>query len=213
MKITKYGHACLFLDNGANKLVIDPGDFTDLPENLEDITVVVVSEEHYDHFDASNIKKILEQSPEAKIFSTKAVAAKLAEENVVCQAVGGEELVDKDGFKIKLSVGDHAVVYGQSPCQVLTITVGDFLYYPSDSFIPTDQKVRILALPTSGPWHKISEAIDLMKATDSEMVLATHNGLHSENGNKVANFFIDMHTKDQQREFVYLKDGESKEFK
>jgi L-ascorbate metabolism protein UlaG (beta-lactamase superfamily) len=212
MNLTKYGHACLFIGEDNNKLVIDPGDFTELPKDLKNISVLIVSEEHYDHFGPKNIRKIVEQSPEAKIFSTVVVSDKLNEEGIECHAVDGEETFEESGYKIKLSEGDHAVVYGSSPCRVLTVTINDFLYYPSDSFIGTKDKVKVLALPTSGPWHKLSEAIDLMKATDAEFVIATHNGLHNEAGNDVANRFIDMHSKDPEKEFVYLSDGESRDF-
>ncbi len=212
MKVSKYGHACLFIDDGNSVLVIDPGDFTDLPEDLKNISILVVTEDHYDHFDPSNIKKILEQSPDAKIYSTKAVAEALKTERIVCNAVEHEKVISEGGFEVKLSENDHAVVYGSSPNRVLTVTVGDFLYYPSDSFVETNDKVKILALPTSGPWFKLSEAIDLMKSTESEFVLATHNGLNNETGNEVAHRFIDMHSKDPAKEFIYLKDGESKDF-
>lgn len=212
MNITKYGHACLFIDNGNSRLVIDPGDFTDLPQDLKNVSVIVVTEEHYDHFDPSNIKKILEQSPDAKIYSTANVAEQLNNESISAQSISSQEVVDYEGKKIKLTEGDHAVVYGQSPCKVLTVTVGDFLYYPSDSFIETKDKVKILALPTSGPWHKLSEAIDLMKSTNCEIIIATHNGLNSQDGNKVSSHFLNLHSKEPVKNFIYLEDGQSQDF-
>lgn len=212
MNITKYGHACLLVNDGQNKLMIDPGDFTDLPNDLSGIGVLIVSEEHYDHFDVANIKKVIEQNPQVIIFSTTTVADKLKDEDIDCQAINGQQTVTEHGFTIKLTEGDHAIVYGQSPCKVLTVQVNNFLYYPSDSFIPTTDKVKILALPTSGPWHKISEAIDMMKQISCEFVLASHNGLHSDDGNKVANFFLQTHSNNHSKEFIFLNDGESRDF-
>lgn len=100
-------------------------------------------------------------------------------------------------------------MYQKSPCRVLTVKINDFLYYPSDSFRPTKDKVKILALPTCGPWHKLAEAIELANAVDSEAILPTHNGLYNDAGNDVMNRFIIMNLVDQKRQWVYLKLGES----
>lgn len=210
MKITKYGHACLFIDNGRERLVIDPGGFTDLPADLSSIRTVVVSEEHGDHYNAANLKKILEQSPKAMIFSTKAVAGLLKDQPVPCQAIEGVQTVDQDGFVITLREGAHAPVHGKSPCRVVTVQVGDFLYYPSDSFITTSAKVKVLALPSSGPWYKLTEAIDFANVTNCSFLLATHDGLTNQAGSTVNSNFIKDHV--SGKELVLLKPGESKDF-
>lgn len=212
MKITKFGHACLIIENENSKLVIDPGEFTQLLPELTNVSVLVITDEHFDHFNPDNVKKIIEQSPDVQVYSTRVVAGKLAEQKIDCHAVEDSLEIDNGGFKVSLNEVDHAVVYGVSPCRVLTIRVDDFLYYPSDSFEETNAKVKVLALPTSGPWFKLSEAIDLMKATDSEYILATHNSLNSNEGNEVANRFIDTHSNEPPREFVFLNEGESRDF-
>lgn len=211
MKLTKYEHACLFLENEQGALVIDPGSFSNLPSDLVNIKVVVVTEEHMDHYNEDNLKKILEQSPEVKIYSTTAVCDQLKKVNIDCTVVEGSKIVNESGFDIKFVEGDHAPTYKKSPCRVLTITIGNFLYYPSDSFITTDEEVQVLALPTSGPWHKLEEAIDFANKVKSNVILATHNFLYSDTGQDVANHFITMNIADKDREWAYLEVGESKE--
>ncbi|GAC1502570.1 MAG: MBL fold metallo-hydrolase [Candidatus Saccharimonadales bacterium] len=212
MKITKFEHACLILDNGTSRLLIDPGSFTTLPENLSNINCIVVTEEHADHFDLENIKKVLSQSPDVKIFSTKVVAKQLTEAGYSCEAVSCEEHINVDGFSLTFKEGDHAISYDTSPCRVLTIKVDDFLYYPSDSFIPTEATVQVLALPTSGPWHKISESIDFANKITSKYILVTHNGLYNDIGNTVANSFTSNNVADKNREYIFLAVGETKDF-
>lgn len=212
MKTTKFEHACLILDNGTSRLVVDPGSFTNLPEDLTGISCVVVTEEHVDHFNLENIQKILAQSPDAKVLSTAAVADQLKKAGVTCEAISGEKQTEVGGFKLTFKEGDHAVVYGKSPCRVLTLKVDDFLYYPSDSFIPTDDTVQVLALPTCGPWHKISESVDFANKINSKQILVTHNGLYNETGNTVANSFTSNNLADKEREYIFLEVGESKEF-
>lgn len=79
MKLTKYEHACLILDNGTSKLVIDPGCFTKLPENLTGVSCLVITEEHVDHFDIDNVQKVLDQNLELKILTTQAVNVQLSD--------------------------------------------------------------------------------------------------------------------------------------
>ncbi len=51
MKLTKYEHACVFLENDdGDKVVIDPGIFTNLPGDLSRIVAIVITHEHPDHF-------------------------------------------------------------------------------------------------------------------------------------------------------------------
>ena len=214
MKLTKYTHSCLCIesDTSHQKLIIDPGSLTTLPESLIDVAVIVVGEEHFDHFSADNITSLLSKNPTARVFSTPTVAESLKKIGIACQAITGnyEEVVGD--FQLSLALSDHAPVYGASPCKVLAITVNDFLYCPSDSYTLTTKKIQVLALPTSGPWHKLSEAIDFANAIDSHYIVPTHNGLYNEIGNRVANDSIRGNLNNQDREWVYLKDGESKDF-
>ncbi len=108
---------------------------------------------------------------------------------------------------LKFYETDHAPVYKKSPCRVLTVKVDDFLYYPSDSFYATQDQVKILALPTSGPWHKLPEAIELANHVKSPAILATHNGLYNHIGNEVTNMSIKMHLDDPDRQWLFLESG------
>lgn len=212
MKLTKLEHACLILDNGKSRLIIDPGSFTTLPKDLTGVGTLVVTEEHTDHFSLDNIQKILKQNPDVKIFSTEVVSNQLNENGITCEAIAGERQTSIDEFNLTFIEGDHAIVHGKSPCRVVTLQVDDFLYYPSDSYIPTDATVQVLALPTSGPWHKITESIDFANKINSKQILVTHNGLLSQAGNFVANNSISNHLENKNRDYIFLEVGESKEF-
>lgn len=211
MKVTKFEHACLMLDNGVSRLLIDPGAFTHLPENLAGISAVVITEEHTDHFNLANIHKVLVQNPEVKIYSTKSVCNQLNNAKITCREVEGEDQVQAGGFTLTFKEGDHAVIYGASPCRVITLRVDEFLYYPSDSFITTGKGVQVLALPTSGPWHKLSEAVEFANKINSKQILVTHNGLYNETGNNVNNNFTSANIADSDREYIFLEVGQTKE--
>jgi hypothetical protein len=212
MKLTKLEHACLILDNATGRLIIDPGSFTQLPENLTAIRCIVITEEHADHYNLENIKRILEQSPQAKILTTKVVAQQLGDAGIACEAVQDEVYTNIGDFALLLKEADHAPIYKTSPCRVLTLRIDDFLYYPSDSFVTTSSPVQVLALPSSGPWHKVSEAIDFANSIRSQQILVTHNNLYSSVGNTVTNNFTSSNIVEKDREFVFLEVGETRVF-
>ncbi len=211
MQLTKYEHACLLIRDGQNGLIIDPGKYTNLPDELENIGTVIVSDEHLDHLDVDNLKKILGRNPEAKIFSTKTVTAELAKEGITCTAVAGQLTTNSSGFEVNLIEVDHAVVYGNSPCRVLTVGIGNLLYYASDSFVSSAGQYLILAVPTSGPWFNLIEAIDLAKSIDSKYLIATHDIFLNEIGNASTHRFISLHV-GEEKEFIYLQPNQSKDF-
>ncbi len=209
MQLTKYEHACLLIRDGQSGLIIDPGKYTNLPDDLENIGTVIVSDEHLDHLDVGNLKKILSLSPEAEIFATKAVAEELGKEDIVCTPVENQLAVNSSGFELSLTEVDHAIVYGKSPCKVLTIGVGDLLYYASDSFVSSAGQYLVLALPTSGPWFNLIEAIDLAKSVKAKYLVPTHNIFLNETGNASTHRFISLHA-GAEKELIHLQPAQSK---
>ena len=80
MKITKYEHACLLIEELDQQLVIDPGMFAiSLPSDLSDVTAVVLTHEHADHLDKERLKGILDANPGLTIFAPSDVLAQLEE--------------------------------------------------------------------------------------------------------------------------------------
>jgi L-ascorbate metabolism protein UlaG (beta-lactamase superfamily) len=73
MKIAKYIHSCLVFEQDGFKLLFDPGTFSFAegivtPDSFKDVNAVIITHIHPDHFDAENLKKIIELS-EAKLYT------------------------------------------------------------------------------------------------------------------------------------------------
>lgn len=184
MKLTKYVHACLVLENDAsNQLVIDPGSFSKLSDDLSRVVVVVITEEHGDHFGIDNVRKIVTANPDVAIFSTPVVTQKLAAENIACTAIDHDETIESSGFTLTFYPTPHAPVYGDSPCLSLPVRVDDYLFYSSDTFRTIPDHVEVVALPASGPWYKFSESVDQVKALSADRFILTHDIFNSEQGN------------------------------
>jgi L-ascorbate metabolism protein UlaG (beta-lactamase superfamily) len=209
MKLTKLIHACLLIENDAgNRLVIDPGSFSELPEDLSRIVAVIATEEHGDHFGLENVKKIVAANPDVAIFSTPAVAEQLATETIACTAIDDDETVQSHGFTLSFYPTPHAPVYQTSPCLSLPVKVDNYLFYSSDTFRTIPDHVSVVALPASGPWYKFSESVDQAKNLSTDTFILTHDSFNSETGNKylptgLARFIENM------PQTHYLKPGES----
>ena len=58
MELTKYGHACVAVSDAGQRLVIDPGAFTEASA-LEGASAVLVTHEHPDHFVPARLRAAL----------------------------------------------------------------------------------------------------------------------------------------------------------
>ncbi|MFM7014600.1 MAG: MBL fold metallo-hydrolase, partial [Actinomycetota bacterium] len=77
MIITKHGHACLALELKSEKVIIDPGFYTEPMGEVSGVVAVVITHKHDDHCFEAQLEKILETNPKAKIFGTAEVAERL----------------------------------------------------------------------------------------------------------------------------------------
>jgi L-ascorbate metabolism protein UlaG (beta-lactamase superfamily) len=184
MKITKFEHACIVIEEQGQSLVIDPGDYTRELGDLQNVAAVVFTHVHGDHYGAANLAAILKANPNAKVFGTHEVAA--AAPNTT--AVDAGQTVAAGPFKLAFFGGRHALVYKDTPQnENVGVMVNDRFYYPGDSFdTPNGLPVEILALPVSGPWMKTGEALEFIEAIKpSKLCIPTHDALLSPLGMKM----------------------------
>lgn len=184
MNITKYEHACLVVEKGGQRLVIDPGvwstDFV-VPEN---VVAIIITHEHPDHLDPEKLKAITDASPGAIVYGHEDVLKKI--EGLNTQPVTPGEPVPVGEFRLRFTGGEHAVIHtSYTPVANLGVVIDDALYYPGDSFALPGAVVHTLALPVSAPWMKISEAMDFLAEVKPMRVFPTHDAILSETGHQL----------------------------
>ncbi len=209
MKITKYEHACLVLEEQGKQLVIDPGELSNsfvVPENP---VALVITHIHGDHFDKTKIKAIVSKNPAIKIFTIEDVAKELFDlENITTVSDKQEE--DAYPFSLIFYGTNHAIVHENAPRFKNTgVLVNNLFYYPGDSFTLPETPVQVLAVPTSGPWLKASESIDFMLNIKPKLAFATHDALLSENGAMFTNNWLTSFATQNSIEFQSIKLGQS----
>ena len=177
MKITKLGHASVLVEDGDRRLVIDPGVLTD-PAVLDDVTDVLVTHEHFDHFSESALRKAAAEH-ELRVWTNGAVAAKLDGFGGQVRAVGDGSVFTAQGFEIQVHGTWHAVIHPDIPriTNVGYLIDGGKVFHPGDALTVPDQPVETLMLPVMAPWNKIAEVIDYDREVRPRRAYDIHDAL------------------------------------
>ena len=178
MTITKLGHSCLIIKEGNLTILTDPGMYTlEAMPGILGLDVVLITDEHQDHFDIGAVQALLKNNPGAKIFTQRAVQKLLAE-----KGIPSDLLLDKQQTTIKdvtiEGCGEkHALLHSSIPQSDNTgyIIAGKF-FYPGDALTVPGKPIEILALPVSGPWLKMSESIDYALEVHPKICFPVHDG-------------------------------------
>ncbi|HYF29010.1 MAG TPA: MBL fold metallo-hydrolase [Candidatus Paceibacterota bacterium] len=181
MKITKYGHACLLVEEGGATILLDPGVWNPVPE-ATGIDAVFITHEHQDHIDIPQVTAVLGRNPDAVIYTHEAVGRLLEEAGLLYTPIAEGETVSIQGVPVQSFGHDHAIIYGSaSPCRNTGFLINERLYVPGDALHDVPLKpVEILALPTGAPWMKLAEAIEYAKKVRPKVVFPIHDAMYTE---------------------------------
>jgi L-ascorbate metabolism protein UlaG (beta-lactamase superfamily) len=210
MKVTKYEHACLVVEELNQRLVIDPGMFAaTLPVDLKDVAAVVITHEHGDHLDRRLLNNLLANNPSATIFAPEEVIASLQDIAVKMEIAEPGVSHTAGSFALDFYGKDHAVIYDKVPCQNVGVMVNGSLYYPGDSFTLPKRPVAVLAVPSGAPWMKVAEAMEFIKKVKPQRAFPTHNAVYSREGSQFADSWLSQAAEDAGAAYTVLETGQS----
>lgn len=209
MRLTKFEHAALLLEESAKKLFIDPGSFTTALTDTANTVAVVITHEHADHWTPEQLNRILDMNPGVPLYAPAGVAAAATDFDVTVVRDG--DTVEAAPFTLRFFGGKHAVIHTSIPVvDNLGVLVNDSLYYPGDSFtIPDGVDVDVLAVPSSAPWLKASEFMDFVLALKPKRTFATHEMVNSVAGKSMASGRIKWATEQNGGAFFDLQPNDS----
>lgn len=181
MKLTKYTHACVTLEKDGVTLALDPGVFTpDAAEVVAGADAVLITHEHFDHFAEDVLVEAMATRPDLRVFGPAAVAAKLGDR---ATAVAAGRSFTVGGFAVEVHGEHHALIHPDVPLvDNVGYLVDGSLYHPGDAYFVPDAPVETLLLPTSGPWTKVGEAVDYVRAVAPRRLVQIHEVMLSEVG-------------------------------
>ena len=190
MKITKLEHSGLALEKSKQTILIDPVEFTQqLPTHLfSEVVAIIITHKHNDHCQPELISRLLQTYPTATVYTTPDTTPLIGGSIVVRSG----ETRELGGFKVQFFGQSHAaIIEGQIPCDNLGIVVDDIFVNPGDSFDkPPIEHPKVLCVPISAPWAKISDADKYIHELKPEIVIPVHDSVLSSLGQTFSNSWL-----------------------
>lgn len=179
MKITKFGHACLLVEEKGVRALIDPSnDYASVPDNLDELSVVIITHEHSDHYNLELLAQILKLNPQAQVVTNSAVGAKLREASFDFHVIEDGQSITIAGLTIEGEGELHAELHSEWPrCANTGYRIGGKLFHPGDSLEMPIFPVEILALPMAGPWMYTGMGIEFARAVKPKVAFPIHDGM------------------------------------
>lgn len=211
MKIKKIGHCCLIIETKGIRIMTDPGVYSTAQDEEKNISIVLITHEHADHFHVESVKKVLANNPEAKVVTNTAVGKLLEKEGIPYEVLehGGSSILYDILFE---GFGEHhAVIYKEmGMVQNTGFFIDNTLFYPGDAFVNPQKPISILALPVSAPWLKLSEVIEYAIALKPSRTFPVHDAI-MKHPTMMQGMFVPLLEK-EGIEFVPMGEGDEREF-
>ncbi|MFP5219256.1 MAG: MBL fold metallo-hydrolase [Actinomycetes bacterium] len=174
MRISRYGHSCLLVEDGDARLLLDPGVFSTGFEELRGLTGVLVTHQHPDHLDRDRLGALLEANPDARLHCDEGTGEQL---DVPCTVVREGDRLDL-GTSVVVHGAQHAVIHPDIPrIPNVGYLVGERFFTPGDALTVPDADVEVLGLPTDAPWLKLVESVDLLRAVRPRVAFPVHDAV------------------------------------
>lgn len=185
MKVIKYLHSCLLVEDQEKTVLLDPGNYTYQEkvfpiDSLTQLDAIGITHEHQDHMDVGFIKELVAKFPQVQIFSNSSVQAILEKENVKVLTTGTDiiSLQDLPHEKLLSDTPPVAPNVGIIVCNSL-LHVGDSLQFTKTP--------KVLALPVQAPWGSMVDAARKAAVAKPQYIIPIH----------------DYHWKDEVRKQLY----------
>lgn len=191
MKITKHAHACVEIGDGG--LLIDPGTFTpNAADLIAAAAAVLITHEHFDHLNVDVLDAELRARGDLSIWGPSAVTDRwVGEFGDRVHEVRSGDIFTANGLEVAVHGQAHAVIHRDIP-QVSNVgyLIEGSIYHPGDDYHVPDASVSTLLLPTSGPWTKVGEAVDYVRAVGPATLIQIHEVMLSEIGQHSMAMFL-----------------------
>ena len=193
MRITKHTHACVELEHDGGAVVVDPGSFApNGAELIAQATAVLITHEHFDHVDTEALGVALSLRDDLSVWGPAAVTDRWIRDypDRVHAVRHGDEFI-ANGLTVAVHGERHAVIHPDIPAVTnVGYLIGGSVYHPGDAYHVPDAPVPTLLVPTSGPWTKLGEAVDWVRAVKPDSMIQIHDLMLSEIGQQSVATFL-----------------------
>ena len=183
MRLTKFTHACVRVEDGDRSLVLGPGTVSEVDEALDGVDAVLLTHEHPDHVDVERLLAAARLRADLQVWAPSSLADRLAPLGDRLTTVGPGESFEAGGLAVRTFGGQHAVVHPSIPVVAnVGYLVAERVFHPGDSFTVPTAPVDTLLLPISAPWSKVAEVVDYLVAVRPRQATQVHDVVLSDPG-------------------------------
>ena len=176
MRLTKWGHSCVWLDGPGGRIVIDPGSLTEAGAT-EAVDAILLTHEHADHFLEARVRAAAAANPRLQVWTNAAVASLLTGLGRQLHVTGHGDAFTVAGFEVRAYGTAHAQVHRDIPLIANTgFLVDGRVFHPGDALTIPDRPVSTLMLPVHAPWLRIADVIDFSREMAPRRAFAAHDG-------------------------------------
>ena len=213
MIITKFGQCCLLIETAGKRILTDPGRFSVSQNDVRDIDLILITHEHADHLHTESLQIILKNNPQAEIVTNDGVGKILAELGIPYEVLAEAKQVEKCGVAIEAFDGQHVEIFEDfGQVQNTGFFIDEKLFYPGDAYIIPGKAVPVLALPVSGPWCKMSEAVDYALQIKPTHAFPVHDAVLNDDGVALVHGLFSRLLEPHDIDFIPMKNGDTNFF-
>lgn len=210
MRVTKFGHACVRLEKNSRAIVIDPGAMTPEPEALAGVEAVLITHEHFDHFEPERLRAAAADNPDLIVYTCPGVARHLPELGDRVRVVRDGDVLDVAGFDITVVGEKHHFSHPDvPPVDNVGFLIDKEVFHPGDALTVVD--VPTLLVPGNAPWMTVPDLIMYLRKVSPRRAYAIHDGLINEWGIQVLESVLASEAERLGAEIRRLVPGESVE--
>lgn len=183
MKITKFIHSCLLLENDTSKILFDPGKFSFAeglvkPGQFRGLNSIILTHFHPDHIDIDALETIIANNPDVEVMANSEIHHKLAEEDIQSR-VFERGTIQIDDFKLEAIDAPHEKLLADTIPQNTAYLVNNAFLHPGDSLsqnLLVHKGIKLLGLPIMAPWTTELKVYEFAVRMAPQTVLPIHDG-------------------------------------
>ncbi len=179
MKIRKYLHSCILVEDNGKRLLIDPGNLcfiekTIKPEDIGAVDAILITHKHADHYFPEALRAINSLKP-VKIYTNSEIGEMLKKEGLDYEVLNSGDKKQIAGFDVQVFDPRHGEIPFPQPMNLAYLINGRLLH-AGDSFEDKSfGDVEILCLPVFVPWARLVDMLDFTKKIKPKIVIPTHD--------------------------------------